>query len=284
MNRKRIILGLLVAVVIGLLASSFVYRQVTRPAAARVLTTNQIVVAAERLPLGTRLKPSQVRQVSWPSEQPMSGMFMRSEDVFNRALITSVAENEPILEAKLAPLEAGAGLPAAIPEGMRALTVAVNDVVGVAGFVGPGTMVDVLVTGSTGAGAPGGAITRAVLENIRVMAAGQKVEQDKDGKPQTVSVITLLVTPEEANKLAMASTQGKIQLALRNTVDSKKVDPPAILQASLFGGAAPVAKPIVRRGAPAPPPVFTVEIITGSKRETKSFSNSNGGDHGSGAQ
>ena len=116
------------------------------------------------------------------------------------------------------------GLPATIPEGMRALSVAVNDVVGVAGFVIPGTMVDVLVTGQIGEGRGSGSknVTRTILENVRVLAAGQKVEQDREGKPQTVPVITLLVSPEDAAKLTMASTEGKIQLSLRNTVDTKK--------------------------------------------------------------
>src|SRR6202142_3392403 len=139
-------------------------------------------------------------------------MCRQAPDGTNRALITPVVENEPILESKLAPSAAGAGLAATIPEGMRAMSVAVNDVVGVAGFVTPGTMVDVLVTGALSGSS--GNITRTILENVRVLAAGQKVEQDREGKPQTVPVITLLVTPEDAAKLAMASTEGKIQLEI----------------------------------------------------------------------
>ena len=117
---------------------------------------------------------------------------------------------------------------------MRALSVSVNEVVGVAGFVTPGTMVDVLVTGNL----PGGStnVTRTILENVSVLAAGQKIEQDREGKPQTVPVITLLVTPEDAAKLTMAANQGKMQLALRNTVDTKVVAPSPVLQATLFGG------------------------------------------------
>ena len=218
----------------------------------------------------------------------MEGMFTNVEDCTNRALITSVAENEPILKSKLASADSGAGLPATIPEGMRAISVAVNDVIGVAGFVTPGTMVDILVTGqSVGAGSNGSLdITRTILENIRVLAAGQKIEQDRDGKPQTVSVITVLVSPEDAGKLTMASTQGKIQLALRNTIDTKATNPPAVLQSSLFATASQEAppKPVVvsaapRKVAPAPaapplpPPPYTVEVITGDKRETKNFPN-----------
>jgi pilus assembly protein CpaB len=201
------------------------------------------------------------------------GMFTRVDDVVNRAVITSVAENEPILDSKLASLQSGAGLAATIPEGMRAMSVAVNDVVGVAGFVTPGTMVDVLVTGTLSGS--GGNITRTILENVRVLAAGQKVEQDREGKPQTVPVITLLVTPDDAAKLAMASTEGKIQLSLRNTIDTKSTNPPAVLQTSLFSSGAPPApaKHYAAKAAPAVQAPFTVEVIVGTKRETKSFQN-----------
>jgi pilus assembly protein CpaB len=152
-------------------------------------------------------------------------------------------------------------------------------VVGVAGFVTPGTMVDVMVTGSVAAGQGGQNITRTILENVRVLAAGQKVQQDQEGKPQTVSVITLLVSPEDAVKLAMGSTQGKIQLALRNTVDTDDTMPAAVLQTALFnsGEAAPAPVVVAKRSgppkaaAPKAPAAYQVEIISGNKRETKSF-------------
>lgn len=277
MNRNRLIIGLAVAILLGFLASNFVYRQFSRVSAAKPVEYRNIVVAAARLPLGTRLQPEQLRLIPWSAGDAPLGMFIRAEDCLNRALITPLEENEPILEAKLAPKEAGGGLPATIPEGMRALSVAVNDVVAVAGFVGPGTMVDVLVTGSLSSGGSGDSVTRTILENVRVLAAGQKIERDKDGKPQTVPVITLLVTPEDAAKLTMASTQGRIQLALRNTVDTKQVNPPPVLQATLFSaaGAAPVKRAASRAAVapPPPPPPFVVEMIFGSKRETKSFPN-----------
>ena len=120
-------------------------------------------------------------------------------------------------------------------------------------------------------------ITRTILENVRVLAAGQKIEQDREGKPQTVPVITLLVSPEDAARLAMASTQGKIQLALRNTIDSKKVDPPSVLEANLFsstGAAPPKRTAPAKASAPPPPPSpYVIEVITGNKRENKSFPN-----------
>lgn len=272
MNRNRFLIGLAIAIVIGLAASSYVYRQLRAATQVRPTTTTKVVVASLGLPLGTLLEPQHLREIPWPAGDPVPGMFTRIDDAVNRALITSVVENELILEAKLAPKEAGAGLAATIPLGLRALSVRVDEVVGVAGFVLPSTMVDVLVTGSpVGRGVASDTITRTILENIRVLAAGQSIEEDKEGKPQKVSVVTLLVTPEEANKLAMASTEGRIQLALRNTIDTKKVEPPAINRASLFGGGAPPARRAGPKAA-APPPVFVVEVIRGDKRETKTFS------------
>src|SRR5579872_150477 len=276
MNRNRMLIGLGVALLVALLVSNFVYRKFQQASAVKSEPMRQIVVAAKPLPLGTRLDSSMIRTIAWPANQPATGMCTRTQDCLNRALITPVAENEPIMQSKLAPIAAGAGLAAAIPPGMRAMSVAVNDVVGVAGFVTPGTMVDVLVTGAV-AGAQGGQnVTRTILENVRVLAAGQKVQQDEQGKPQTVSVITLLVSPEDSAKLAMGSTQGKIQLALRNTVDTATAVPPAVLQSVLFASDAPAAAPMRRVAAPkaappAPPAAYQVEIITGSKRETKSF-------------
>jgi len=271
MNRNRMVITVVVAVLIGAAASSFVYKQMQQVAVVKPITMGKVVVASIRLPLGTRLEPNHLKMVPWPEDEPMPGMFTRPEDCLNRALITSVVENEPILESKLAPEKAGAGLPATIPEGMRAVSVSVNDVVAVAGFVLPGTMVDVLVTGSLeGRGGNSQTLTRTILENVRVLAAGQKVEQDKEGKPQTVPVITLLVSPEDANKLTMASMEGRIQLALRNTIDTARANAPAVYRASIFG-----MPPAPRKPAGIQPKTmtFVVEVIRGNKRDTDTFPN-----------
>lgn len=278
MNRNRLIVGLAFAIVIGFLLSAFVYRTFKQMSAVKPAAVQEhIVVAARPMQLGARIDANSVRLIPWPAGEPVPGMFTRTEDCLGRALITPVAENEPILEGKLASLQAGGGLPATIPEGMRALSVAVNEVVAVAGFVIPGTMVDVLVTGSSEGGTGGGdSITQTILENVRVLAAGQQIQQDRDGKPVVVPVITLLVTPDDAAKLTMASTGGKIQLALRNTIDSKLASPAPVMSRVLFAGRAAPA-PTRQPGAkPAPvrtQPPFVIEIITGSKRETKSFPN-----------
>jgi pilus assembly protein CpaB len=274
MNRNRLIVGLVIALVIAFFLSTFVYRVYKQAAMVHPApVTQHIVVAAMALPLGTRLSEDNLRLIPWPEGEPLSGMFTRIQDCTGRALLTPVVENEAILEPRLAALTSGGGLPATIPEGMRALSVAVNDVVAVAGFVQPGTMVDVLVTGSAGGGANLN-VTRTILENVPVLAAGQKIEQDRDGKPQTVPVITLLVTPEDADRLTMGASQGKIQLALRNTIDTKTVSPPPVLQATLFGGAPPPAAPKpagTPKAAPPPPSMYVIEVISGTKRENKSF-------------
>jgi pilus assembly protein CpaB len=275
MNRNRMLIGLAVAIVVALFLSTFVYRAFQSASAIKPVTTEHIVVAAQPLQVGTRVDASNLRLIPWPSGEPVAGMFTRIADCANRAVITPLAENEPILESKLAATQSGAGLPATIPEGMRALSVAVNDVVGVAGFVIPGTMVDVLVTGRVADSGHGEQnITRTILENVKVLAAGQKIEQDREGKPQNVPVITLLVTPDDAARLTMASTEGKIQLALRNTVDTRLLAPGAVLQDSLFtGGAPPPKRPTVAKYVPPPPSPYVVEVITGNKRENKSFPN-----------
>jgi len=237
--------------------------------------TGRIVVAAKRIELGERLTSSDLREITWPDATRPAGSFSRTSDCLDRALITPVVENELILEEKLAPKEAGGGLAVAIPEGTRGISLRVDDVVSVAGFVVPGTMVDVLVTGQT---TNGDSITRTILQDLRVLAVGQKSEPDREGKPQTYTVVTLLVTPEEAEKVTMASTEGKIHLALRNTIDTKEVNPPPVSRTSLFAGAPPppAATPRVRRTSPPPAPApaesYVIDVIRGDKHESQSFS------------
>jgi pilus assembly protein CpaB len=274
MNARRLVVGLAAAIIVALLVSTYVYKQM-KSQTVRPTVVQHIVVAAVPLQIGARVDATNLLLIPWPEGQPVAGMFTRIQDCEGRALIRPVVANEPVLEDKLAPRQAGAGLPAAIPEGMRAVSVAVNEVVGVAGFVTPGTVVDVLVTGQIPGGKASESITRTILENVSVLAAGQKIEQDREGKPQTVPVVTLLVSPEDADKLTMASTEGKIQLALRNTIDTKTANPAPVLQAALFAGpAAPAPVHPMHRVAPkGPPPPFVVEVIVGTKKEEKSFEN-----------
>ena len=178
-------------------------------------------------------------------------------------------ESEPILPSKLASKGSGAGLPPAIPQGLRAVSVRVNEVIGVAGYVLPGTRVDVLaIANATDARAD--VTSKVVLTNVQVLAAGTKIEQDGGGKPMPVNVVTMLVTPEQAERLALASTEGKIQLALRNPLDQGSPDTPGIKPAMLLGLSSPVRPAVhaVRHSAAPvpPPPEPSVEVIRGDKR------------------
>ncbi len=193
--------------------------------------------------------------------------------------------NEPVLESKLAPRGAGAGLTTAIPSGMRAVSVKVNEVIGVSGFVLPGTRVDVIVTGSPD-NSSSGEISKVVLENVEVLAAGQNIERNAQGTPEKVQVVTLLVTPEDSQKLALASSDARIQLALRNPLDLEHTDPSPVKRAELYSEpssdqpkveeAAPVRR-VVRRVAPPPPPPppppkkYEVEVIQGTERKTMTY-------------
>jgi pilus assembly protein CpaB len=276
MDRRRILMAFAVAVPLALLASILVYRQLARATSAPGhIAPTKIVVAAAALAPGTRLDAKDLRQIDWQAAGPMQGMFARPEDCVGRVLLGPIPENEPILEGSLAPKDSSAGLSALISPGMRGVSVAVNDVVGVAGFVQPGTSVDVLATG--GIEGQESTLTRTILEDIRVLAAGQKIEPDKQGTPQTVAVVTLLVTPDQANTLTLASTQGRIQLALRNSSDTNQVNTVPAQLGDLFGtsirlpaprGNRPVARVSVNPPAPKP---YEVEVIRGNKPEVSAI-------------
>ncbi|MGB8786757.1 MAG: Flp pilus assembly protein CpaB [Candidatus Acidiferrales bacterium] len=276
MRRDRLLIGLSIALILGILASVFIYHQIARLVAIKPAPASQLVVSAERLPLGTKLEPSQLRVIAWPGGTVIPGMFTRVEDVVGRSLLSPLVENEPVLESKLAPRGAGPNISAALPDGMRAITIPVTEVVGVAGFVVPGSAVDVLVTASTPDNR--GSVTRTVLEDVKVLAVGQQVQADKEGRATAVyDVVTLEVSPEDADKVAMANSvgQNRIQLALRNTIDVKKTDPPLLFEAGLFGFVppAPPQRTSKPRAPTAPAAPVIVEVIYGNKRETKAFPN-----------
>jgi len=273
------------ALVLSFLLTYFVYRTIlgrTQPPAEEV----QIVVAAKKLSLGMRLTEEDLRVAAWPKSVPLEGGYSDVKQVVGRGVVTTIFPNEPILDAKLAPKEAGAGLTPMIPDGMRAMSVRVNDVVGVAGFVLPGTKVDIII-----AGTPKGSdeeSAKIALENVQVLTAGQNIEQDANGKPQNVPVVTLLVTPEQAAQLALAQTD-RVQLALRNPLDTEHKNPAAVRRSSLFTGGQPAPAPPKPAGTgpakaaprpapvvaapPPPPPERKVEVFLGSKRDTVLFPN-----------
>ncbi len=278
MTRIRIFIVLVLALSAGGALAYGTYSYIQNASEKTVtIPTTPVVVAAADLEIGSEIRSDDVKLVDWPVTAVPEGAFTQTSDVIGRGIIVSVVRNELILPAKLAATEAGVGLPPAIPPGMRAVSVRVNEVIGVAGYVLPGTRVDVLATASP-TDSRADMTTKVVLTNVQVLTAGTKLEQTGDtGKPIPVSVVTLLVNPEQAERLTLASTVGKIQLALRNPLDTTSPPTPGIRPASLLGLPSSDAGPrTVRRAtapAPAPaPPVAEadtaerIEVIRGDKR------------------
>jgi pilus assembly protein CpaB len=285
MNRTtRTVVVMSIATIMATVASVGVYLAIKRLGVREVEVAHTfVVVASHNLPTGTRVADKDVKLVAWPSRNPVPGSFAAPKDVVNRGLITAIGENEPLTETKLAPIGSGAGLPPSIPPGMRAMSVKVDEVVGVAGFVAPGTRVDVVVT-LRGNGQAEETMTRTVVSNVLVLTAGTRIDQAqaKDGQPTPSSVVTLAVMPNDAERIALASSEGRITLALRNPLDVEPTDTPGIKVTRLMKGqTAETAEPVkprvvqVRRQIVAPPPkpapapvpsIYTVETIRAAKR------------------
>jgi pilus assembly protein CpaB len=286
MNRNtRLLIVLIVALGAAGIASFAAWHAVrTMPAREVSVPTVKTVVAARSLPLGTLVGPSDLKLVTWPAASVVPGAFTATDAVVNRGLVAAVAENEPVTAAKLAPAGAGAGLSPTIPNGMRAISIRVNEVVGVAGFVQPGAHVDVVavVRGDTSS-----TVSRLVLTNLTVLAAGTRADQVRanPNAPQTpTTVVTLLVSPSDAERLALASAEGSVTLVLRNPLDTSDVATEGTRLTALTGGrSAPVptvgqvAPSVSRRPAkvivPQPEvlPAYTVETIRAAKRSQETL-------------
>jgi len=184
--------------------------------------TTQIIASSGELPSGITLAAKDVTLIDWPADVPLGGSFNKVDDVIGHPLLYALGPREPILKRNLGVEGAGIGLAGRIPPGMRATAVRSNEIVGVAGFLYPGSHVDVLVT-YTPPGSNNVPVTQTVLQDVEVLTAGQTSEPDPQGKPQSVSVVTLLVNPEDSQKLQLASMQGNIQFVLRSGVDQKNV-------------------------------------------------------------
>ena len=274
MARMRVFLVLVLAVTVGGAFALATYNYVQKmPPKTVTIPTKPVVVAAADLDIGVELGPDNIRVIQWPANSVPSTAIGDPNEVIGRGLIDPVIQNEPIMPSKLASKEAGAGLPPAIPPGLRAVSVKVNEVIGVAGYVLPGTRVDVVTTLSP-TQQSSDMTSKVILTNVQVLAAGTKIDRDTEkNKPVPVSVVTLLVNPDEAERLTLASTEGKIQLALRNPLDTTVPSTHGIKPAVLLGLAATTPKPTSRlvasakpAPAPAPPEAMTVEIIRGDKR------------------
>ena len=233
MNRNRLLMIGFIALAMGAFVSfAGLQESAVRPRSTNAAPGEEVLVAADDLQVGTKIEEKDVRFVRFPSSDLPAGVFHFVNKVVGRGVVLPISKGEFILTNKLAGENAGAGLPGLIPPGMRAVSVRVNDTTSVSGFVLPGTHVDVLLTGN-----PGGSNeqqTTTVLENLAVIATGQKLERNAAGEPQTTPVITLLVSPDDAQKLTLASNQGKIQLALRNPLDTKQEELAAARADSLY--------------------------------------------------
>lgn len=296
---KRFLAVLAFAFIVALGASLMLYRltskngQTTKAAPAAI----KLVLASRDLELGTLLRAEDVTVTDWPGVVP-PGSTTKADDVVGRGVTSKIFAKEPILDSRLAPKGAGGGFAATIPRGMRAVAVPVNEVVGVAGFVGPGMHVDVLISGAPPVGGANlGTLTKTLLQNIEVLSAGQDFKKDNEGKPVAVQVVNLLVTPEQAEQLSLASHQTTIQLVLRNPLDRDVTQTPGTAMAALFGGkfkmpavgvnpdAAGLDNPQPKRRAVVKPVVseapaarkeapFVMEIISGTKRAESKFNGS----------
>jgi len=246
MRNKRFFFVLAGALLFGLLAAVSVSRYLSS-AQAYTKNLSRVAVAKVAIPVGTKIIPEQVMMVQFPKESTPDGTFDNAEKLTGRVAIANIAAREPITESRLAPEGTAGGLSAVIPEGYRAMTVKVDDVVGISGFIMPGTLVDVVVVidpaDHAGMQDP---ISKIVLQNIKVLANGQNIDKpDNQREANSVKAITLQVTPEQAEKLALASSEGKLQLVMRNSVDQGDEKTPGVNKRGLLSG---------ERATPAPDP------------------------------
>ncbi len=274
MNRRnRTLIVVALALTLATLASYGVYRTILNIPVREVPIAKTFTVVAKRpVNVGTMLGPDDLKVVPWPTDAQVPGGFSKPEDVMGRGAIQLLSENEPVTEDKLAPRSSGAGLPPTIPPGMRAVAVRVNDIISVAGYTVPGTHVDVIVTAKSDRDT----MSRVVLSNVQVLTANTRMEQQKkDGQAMPSTVVTLLLTPADSERLALATNDGQVMLALRNPLDTDETKTSGARMATLMGSPDPppirqvvAGRPKVVAAPPPPPPPapYTIEAIRGAKR------------------
>ena len=266
------------ALAVSLIISFFLYNRIKRQYAMNSRPV-QLVAAAKSLEPGTVIQAGDVVQIDWPVNFPLEGSFTKPQDVVGRVAVLPIAAKEPIREPFLA-TAGSVGLTTKIPEGMRAVAVDTNDVTNVAGFLYPGAHVDVLVTFQPDAGRSGGNqewMTSTVLQNVEVLSTGERVAPDPSGKPQKVRQVTLLLSPDDSQKLVLASTQGNIRLILRNGGDKEEADHRPVVFKDFEITSVPRPTPVVARRAtvaaapPKPKPTYEVEVYDGTKKAVQKF-------------
>jgi pilus assembly protein CpaB len=284
MNR-RLVSVLIFALVVASVTSYLVYRLilVRVQSQGHPVATNVLVVASHDLQVGVLIHDSDLQEMPWSAPIPEQAI-KTVPDAAGRGVIANIYRGEPILSGRLASRGAGAGLASTIPMGMRAVAIRVNEVVGLAGFVLPGMRVDVLMAGNVPVvESRAGTLCRTILQNIEVLSAGQKMEKTADGKPESAQVVNLLVTPDQAEILNLASSETKVQLVLRNPLDTKTEATQGTSIARLFGvseTAPQAARPVFRSVpqakpigllVPPEPAIERVEVFRGGKRTEEIF-------------
>lgn len=271
MNAKRLSTAFIIALAVSALCTLLLSRKMRTHAAERE-PDHRYVAPAKPLQAGEVLKADSLELVSWPANNPISGTFVKMEDLVGRSMIYPLDKDQPITEKFLSAAGSGAGLAGRIPPGMRAIALRSDEVVGVAGFLFPGSHLDVLVTYRSDKSPEPTTLT--VLQDAEVLAAGQKIQPDPDGKPVTATVVTLLLTPEDAQRAVMASTQGAIHFVLRSGADKTHVQELPLTLSQLSSDSVPrveAAPARVARPAAASPKIV-VETIAGDKQSTDTFS------------
>lgn len=271
MNPRRLLAALMIALIGSGVFTFWISKKFSKPVEAAPQTL-KYVGAMKPLDSGATLQKADLTLVDWPAGNKVDGAFAKADDLVGRTVLYPLAPGSPILDRQLAAASAGTGLSTKIPDGMRAISLKTDQVVGVAGFMLPGTHVDVLVTFRTQNTDP---VTATVLQDAEIIAAGQKMQPDPEGKPTTVDVVTLLVKPNDAERVTLASAQGSVHFVLRNGGDHTQVDEQPAQMAELGGAVIPKAThgPIHKVDAPPAPAnkIYTVETVAGGKQKTESF-------------
>ena len=281
MNSKRILISLVLALVVSVLCTWLVSRKLTAPPTVQTVQKQpdaQYAAPSRALRAGEVLKSDDIELVAWPGSDPLDGAFSQTAEVIGRELLFPLAKGQPILVSDLSAAGSGTGLASKIPDGMRAIALRSDEVVGVAGFLVPGSHLDVLVTYHSDISPE--PVTLTVLQDAVVLAAGHQLEPDPEGKTSDVTVVTLLLTPEQAERAVLASTQGAIHFVLRNGTDTSRSADTAILLSQLSGQAPVVARSVNRPAAPATaaaPKQHEIETILGGSGDTPSTATPNGG-------
>lgn len=275
---SRIVTALAISAGLALVITGVFYQVALRDSGRKEAPMAEVVMAAKDLEVGAEIQPGDLRVTSWPVGNLPEGVHQDIELVIGRVPVSRILAQEPVLDRRLAAPGAGVGLATKVPDGMRAMSIRVDDVNGVSGFVMPEARVDVLITGVPQDSPHSGRMTKTILGNVRVLSAGEHLAPDASGRPQRVPVVTLLLTPEQSEMVTLAQTQGRIQLVLRNGKDEEVADTTGVNENDLFGSAPktinvskPAPRPAFVAAPPPPPPPVQIEVFRGKELSTQSF-------------